>query len=52
MKERDVLSWTSLINSGCSLLSYVKRYTLPRLSDLERARLRNLYSEVAVVLTG
>ena len=29
---------------------YVNRYTLPRLSDSERGRLRNLYSEVLVVL--
>ena len=29
------------INSGLSILLYVNGYTLPRLSDSERARLRN-----------
>ena len=39
------------INSGLSIPPYVNGYTLPRLSDSERGRLRNLYSEVLVVLT-
>ena len=38
------------INSGLSIPPYVNGYTLPRLSDSERGRLRNLYSEVLVVL--
>ena len=38
------------INSGLSIPPYVKGYTLPRFSDSERGRLRNLYSEVLVVL--
>ena len=38
------------INSGLSIPHYVNRYTLPRLSDSERGRLRNLYSEILVVL--
>ena len=38
------------INSGLSIPPYVKRYTLQRLSDSEQGRLRNLYSEVLVVL--
>ena len=38
------------INSGLSIPPYVNGYTLPRLSDFERGRLRNLYSEVLVVL--
>ena len=38
------------INSGLSIPHYVNRYTLPRLSDSERGRLRNLYSDVLVVL--
>ena len=38
------------INSGLSIPSYVNGYTLPRLLDSERGRLRNLYSEVLVVL--
>ena len=37
-------------NSVLSIPIYVNGYTLPRLSDLERARLHNLYSQVAVVL--
>ena len=40
------------INSGLSIPHYVNRYTLPRLSDSERGRLRNLYSEVLVVPTN
>ena len=38
------------VNSGLSIPPYVNGYTLPRLSDPERGRLRNLYSEVSVVL--
>ena len=38
------------INSGLSIPPYVNGYTLPRLSDSERGRLRNLYSDVLVVL--
>ena len=38
------------INSGINIPPYVNGYTLPRLSDSERGRLRNLYSEVLVVL--
>ena len=38
------------INSGLSIPLFVNVYTLPRLSDSERERLRNLHSEVAVVL--
>ena len=32
------------INSGLSISPYVNGYTLPRLSDSEQGRLRNLYS--------
>ena len=39
------------INIPLSIPPYVNGYTLPRLSDSERGRLRNLYSEVLVVLT-
>ena len=38
------------INSGLSIPPYVNGYTLPRLSDSEREKLRKLYSEVLVVL--
>ena len=38
------------INSGISILPYVNGYTLRRLSDSEQGRLRNLYSEVLVLL--
>ena len=38
------------INLGLSIPSYVNGYTFPKLSDSERGRLRNLYSEVLVVL--
>ena len=38
------------INSGLCTPSYANGYTLPRLSDFERGRLSNLYSEVLVVL--
>ena len=38
------------INLGLSIPSYVNGYTFPKLSDFERGRLRNLYSEVLVVL--
>ena len=38
------------INLGLSIPPYVNGYTLPRLSDSEQGRLRNLYSEVLVVL--
>ena len=38
------------INSGVSIPPYVNGYNFPRLSDSERGRLRNLYSEVFVVL--
>ena len=38
------------INSGLSIPPYVNGYTLPRLSNCEGGRLRNLYSEVLVVL--
>ena len=38
------------INSELSIPPYLNGYTLPRLSDSERGRLKNLYSEVLVVL--
>ena len=38
----------AIINSGLSIPPYVNGYTLPRISDSERARLHILYSEVAV----
>ena len=38
------------INSGLSIPTYINGYILPRLSDFERGRLRNSYSEVLVVL--
>ena len=38
------------INSGLSIPRHINEYTLPRLSDSERARLCDFYSEVAVVL--
>ena len=38
------------INSGLSIPPYLNGYTLPRPSDSERGRFRNLYSEVLVVL--
>ena len=38
------------INSGLSKPPYANGYTLLRLSDSGRGRLRNLYSEVLVVL--
>ena len=38
------------INSGLSIPPYVNGYTLPSLLESERRRLRNLYSEVLVVL--
>ena len=38
------------INSWLSIPPYLNGYTLPRLSDSERGRLKNLYSEVLVVL--
>ena len=40
------------INLGLSIPSYVNGYTFPKLSDSERGRLRNLYSEVLVVLNN
>ena len=39
------------INSGLIIPPYVNGYTLLRLSDSERGRLKNLYSEVLVILT-
>ena len=38
------------INSGISILPYVNGYTLRRLLDSDQGRLRNLYSEVFVLL--
>ena len=38
------------INSRLDILPYGNGYTLPRLSDSEKARLRSLYSQAAVVL--
>ena len=38
------------INSVLSIPPYVNGYTLTRLSDSERGRLRNFHSEVLVVL--
>ena len=38
------------INSGLSISPYINRYTLLRLSDSEQGRLRNLFSEILVVL--
>ena len=38
------------INLGLSIPTNVNRYTLPRLSDSDTAKLRNLYSEVFVVI--
>ena len=38
------------INSGLRISPYVHGYTLPRLSDSEQGRLRNLYPEILVVL--
>ena len=39
------------INSGLSIAPNVNGYTLLRLSDSERARLRNLYLKVSVAIT-
>ena len=38
------------INSRLNIPPYGNGYTLPRLSDSEKARLRRLYSQAAVVL--
>lgn len=39
-----------LFNSGLSIPSFVNDYTLPGLSDTEKTRFYNLYSELSVVL--